>query len=156
MTAPWRRKLGLLLLGLGMLAPVAALVIPFLGLPPALSAAATGAMLVGAPEVLLILSTVFLGKEGMQQALGRVLTALKAPAGPARYFVCLVAMAVSSLLPWILYGYLPDRMPADLTFQTRFFAASDLLFVTAFVLAGSEFWAKLARLLTWTEAESCP
>lgn len=149
--SPWRRQLGLAFLGLGFLTPLLGLVVPFLGLPPTVAAATTGALLVGAPEVFMVLSALFMGKEGMQQTLGLVVGAFKAPAGPLRYFVCLVVMAVSSLLPWILYGYLPDQMPQDPAFQTRFFAISDLSFGVAFLLAGSEFWAKLARLLTWTE-----
>jgi hypothetical protein len=107
--------------------------------------------MVGGPEIFMVLSALLMGKEGMQQTLGRVFGVLKAPAGPLRYFVCLVVMAVSSLIPWILYGYLPERMPHDPAFQTRFFALSDLSFGVAFLLAGSEFWAKLKRLLTWTE-----
>jgi hypothetical protein len=39
----------------------------------------------------------------------------------------------------------------DLSLQTQLFALCELSFGAAFLLAGSEFWAKLARLLTWTE-----
>lgn len=151
---PWRRKLGLGLLGLGLVTPVLGLAVPLLGLPPAAATALTGALVVGGPEVLMVLSAMAMGKEGMKEALGRVVSGLKAPAGPFRYYVSLVAMGVSSIVPWALYGYLPHRMPDDPGAQTLVFAVSDGIFVAAFLAAGPGFWSKLSQLLTWTEPET--
>lgn len=149
----WRRRLGLGLLGLGLATPVLGLAVPFLGLSPGTATALTGALVVGGPEVLMVLSALAMGKEGMKEALGRVFSALRSPAGPFRYYASLVAMAVSSLVPWVLYGYLPRRMPEDPGAQTLVFAVADAVFVAAFLAAGPRFWAKLSELLTWREPD---
>lgn len=148
---PWRRRLGLALLGLGLATPALAMAVPFLGLTPAAATALTGALVVGGPEVLLVLSALAMGKEGMKDALGRVAAALRAPAGRFRYYAALVAMGVSSIVPWVLYGYLHGHMPPDPGGQTLVFAGADAIFVLAFLAAGPAFWSKLGNLLAYTE-----
>ena len=56
------------------------------------------------------------------------------------------------MLPFYLYGYFPNIMPAGYA-RIYILAGSDLSFILSIFLMGGEFWEKLRRLFVWEGKE---
>lgn len=65
----WRFFLGMLALVLALVVPALTLIVPFLGLSTAASAAVVAILVVGVPEALLLLAAVLLGKQAVHSLL---------------------------------------------------------------------------------------
>jgi hypothetical protein len=151
-TANWRFVAGVSVLGLSMLLPLAALVVPFLGLPVAQSALIAGALVAGAPEVLMLLAVALLGRQNFD----RIVAAAKrflftaffsTPVSRGRYYAGL-AICLLSFVPIYVAGYAPSWMPAG-NGRIAILAAADLAFIFSFFIMGGEFWEKFRRLFVW-------
>lgn len=140
--ARWSYWAGFALLGLAICLPVAALLFPAFGLPPASSSLPVGLLIVGMPEILCLGGIVLLGREGFPKFGGYA-----APASQLRYYGGLVYCLLNGL-PISLYAYAPQWMPGG---PARYIilAAADLGFIFSVFLMGGEFWEKFRRLFIW-------
>ena len=151
-TANWRFVAGVTVLGLSMLLPLAALVVPFLGLPVAQSALIAGALVAGAPEVLMLLAVALLGRQNFDRIVGAAkkflfTTFFSKPVSRGRYYAGL-AICLLSFLPIYVAGYVPSWMPVG-NGRIAVLAAADLAFIFSFFIMGGEFWEKFRRLFVW-------
>lgn len=151
-TANWRLVAGVSVLGLAMVLPLAALFVPLLGLPVAQSAVIAGALVAGAPEVLMLLAVALLGRQNFDRIVGAAKrffhsTFFSTPVSRARYHVGL-AICVLSFIPLYVAGYVPSWMPAGHG-RIAILAAADLAFILSFFVMGGEFWEKFRRLFVW-------
>jgi hypothetical protein len=148
-TANWRFVAGVSVLGLSMLLPLAALVVPFLGLPVTTGLIAAPG---GAPEVLMLLAVALLGRQNFDRIVGAAkkflfTTFFSTPVSRGRYHAGL-AICLLSFIPLYVAGYMPSWMPAD-NGRIAILAAADLAFIFSFFIMGGEFWEKFRRLFVW-------
>ncbi len=151
-TANWRFVAGVSVLGLAMLLPFCALLIPLLDLPAAQSALMAGALVAGAPEVLMLLAVALLGRQNFDRIVGAAkkfvsTTFFSAPVSRRRYYAGL-AICLLSFVPIYVAGYVPSWMPAG-NGRIAVLAAADLAFIFSFFVMGGEFWEKFRRLFVW-------
>ena len=111
----WRFYAGLVALGLSVVMPLGALVVPLLGLSTGHAALLVGALVAGVPEVLCIVAVALLGKSTFQYLTHRAKSALRRavvdqPASRGRYYAGLVIILLS-WLPAYLYAYVARCPP---------------------------------------------
>lgn len=147
--SPWRVKLGLGFFILAWIMPGFALIVPWLGLSKAWAASLMGFFILGGPEIALVLAAVFIGQDGVVYFTNRAWNLLKRPDGKVRYYLSVALMVVLQIGPWTGYGYFGKWLPQDFALQVKILAASDLLTLGFFVLAGPEFWGKFVSLFVW-------
>jgi hypothetical protein len=152
LTANWRFVAGVSVLGLAMALPFCALLIPLLDLPAAQSALIAGALVAGAPEVLMLLAVALLGRQNFDRIVGTAkkflfTTFFSKPVSRGRYYVGL-AICLLSFVPIYVAGYVPSWMPAG-SGRIAVLAAADLAFIFSFFVMGGEFWEKFRRLFVW-------
>jgi hypothetical protein len=148
----WRFYTGLAALILSGVLPLLGLLIPLLGLPVGVTAVLLTLFVAGGPEVLLLAAVALLGKETLQFFLAKAKRAVREallvqPVSKTRYYVGL-AIAVVSLVPLYLYGYLPGSMPVGEA-RAYILVAADLSFVASVFVMGGEFWDKFRKLFVW-------
>lgn len=151
-TANWRFVAGVSVLVLAMVLPLAALFIPLLGLPATQSALIGGALVAGAPEVLILLAVALLGRQNFDLIVGAAkkyffTTFFSTPVSRERYYVGL-AICLLSIVPLYVAGYMPSWMPAD-SGRIALLAMADLAFILSFFIMGGEFWEKVRHLFVW-------
>jgi hypothetical protein len=151
-TANWRFVAGVSVLGLAMVLPLLALLVPFLGLPMTQSVLIAGALVAGAPEVLMLLAVALLGRQNFDRIVGAAkkflfTTFFSKPVSRGRYHAGL-AICLLSFIPLYVAGYMPSWMPAD-NGRIAILAAADLAFIFSFFIMGGEFWEKFRRLFVW-------
>jgi len=151
-TANWRLVAGVSVLGLAMVLPLAALFVPLLGLPVAQSALIGGALVAGAPEVLMLLAVALLGRQNFDRIVGAAkrfffTTFFSTPVSRRRYYAGL-AICLLSFVPLYVAGYVPSWMPAAHG-RIAILAVADLAFILSFFVMGGEFWEKFRRLFVW-------
>lgn len=135
---------------LSFILPLSGLLVPMLGLDKATTAVLVGAMVVGGPEVSVIIAVALWGKETFQYFLGRAKGLLKMFLPPeyvsaARYRFGLVLFIVSGLPCWLL-AYFPHWV--DNGHRLRVLVAADLAFIFSFYVLGGHFWGKVRALFT--------
>jgi len=94
----WRLKAGIAVLVLAMALPLSALLVPLLDLPMAQSALIGGALVAGAPEVLMLLAAALLGRQNFDRIVPSWM-----PAGDNR-IVILAAADVAFILSIFVMG----------------------------------------------------
>lgn len=151
-TANWRLVAGVSVLGLALALPFCALLIPLLDLPVAQSALIAGALVAGAPEVLMLLAVALLGRQNFDRIVGAAkkflfTTFFSTPVPRGRYYVGL-AVCLLSFIPLYVAGYVPSWMPAGQG-RIAILATADLAFIFSFFIMGGEFWEKFRRLFVW-------
>ena len=132
--------------------PFCALLIPLLDLPAAQSALIAGALVAGAPEVLMLLAVALLGRQNFDRIVGTAkkflfTTFFSTPVSRGRYYVGL-AICLLSFVPIYVAGYVPSWMPAGHG-RIAILASADLAFILSFFVMGGEFWEKFRRLFVW-------
>ena len=130
--------------------PLSSMAVPMLGLDKATTALVMGALIVGVPEVFMVLAAVLWGKETLAYFLVRakgMLARLLPPmqVSPNRYRLGLVMFVLSSLPCWVL-AYFPHWM--DAPDRVRLLASADFTFVASFYVLGGNFFGKLRALFT--------
>ena len=152
LTANWRFVAGVSVLGLAMVLPLCALLIPLLDLPVAQSALIAGALVAGAPEILMLLAVALLGRQNFDRIVGTAkkflfTTFFSTPVSRGRYYAGL-AICLLSFVPIYVAGYAPSWMPAG-NGRIAVLAVADLAFIFSFFIMGGEFWEKFRRLFVW-------
>ena len=151
-TANWRLIAGVSTLGLAVVLPLFALLVPLLGLPMTQSALIGGALVAGAPEVLMLLAVALLGRQNFDRIVGAAkrfffTTFFSTPVSRGRYYAGL-AICLLSFIPLYVAGYVPSWMPAGHD-RIAILAAADIAFIFSFFVMGGEFWEKFRRLFVW-------
>ncbi len=148
----WRFYSGIAAIGLSIILPLCALLVPMLGLPMTQSALLAGALVAGAPEVLCILAVALLGKDAFRYFVHKIKGVLRSaildrPASKLRYYVGL-AIILLSWIPAYVYAYVPAVMPGG-DARITILAVMDLAFVASVFLMGGEFWEKVRRIFVY-------
>jgi hypothetical protein len=110
----------------------------------------SGALAVGVPEVMMVVATAVMGKEGfaeLKRRFGRWLRVYGPPqtVSRTRYRVGLVMFAAPMLLGF-LGPYLHHHLPGFDSHPMWWHVGGDLIFVASFFVLGGEFWDKLRAL----------
>jgi len=151
-TANWRFVAGVSVLGLAMVLPLGALLIPLLDLPVAQSTLIAGALVAGAPEVLMLLAVALLGRQNFDRIVSAAkkfffTTFFSTPVSRGRYYAGL-AICLLSFIPLYVAGYTSSWMPTTHG-RIAILAVADLAFILSFFVMGGEFWEKFRRLFVW-------
>ncbi|ABK19099.1 hypothetical protein [Syntrophobacter fumaroxidans] len=149
----WRFYAGMTCFVLAWILPAFSPLVIWLQLPKAVTAFVIGALLVGGPEVFMILAVLFWGRETLNHYMAKIRSLMKIripsrPVSRLRYYLGLTMM-IGSVLPLYLYGYFPGAMPTQDTVKIKILAGADVLFIVSFFVAGSEFWEKFKRLFVY-------
>lgn len=146
----WKFYLGIALLALSLLAPLLALVVPFLGLAPGLAALVAGVCLVGIPEICALIAIALLGKQTwnfLVSKLKKHIPLFPDRVSKFRYYLGL-SLNLASIIPLYMAGYFPDLLPPQPT-RLYILIGADLLFVASFFILGGQFWEKCKRLFVY-------
>lgn len=151
-------RIGMVCIGLSIISPLLALFVPLLGLSAGVSATLVGVLLLGGPEVFLVLGAILAGKEAVQAIKSKVMSLFKRegpprPVSRARYNFGLILLVASLVATWIL-AYAGLVIDVELTQSTELIinAAIDAVVIVSFFILGEQFWEKLKRLFTWEPA----
>jgi hypothetical protein len=150
MIPSWRFPAGVAIFALGFCAPLAIPLVTASGLPPGWKAVISGALAVGVPEVMMVIATAVMGKEGfaeLKRRLGRFFGRYGPPdtVGPTRYRIGLVMFAVPLLLGW-LGPYLHHHLPGFDSHPMVWHLGGDLMLFASLFVLGGDFWDKLRSL----------
>lgn len=151
----WRCRLGLLIIAFGdVILPALCLVLPYLDLPTSVKVGLATVLLVGGPEVFMLLGVALAGKEGyaaFKAILRKIWKRIRPPqrVSPARYRLGVVIFIASGLPMWALaYLRAVAALPLDNEMVLGILVGADFAFLISFFIAGGEFWDKLKRLFT--------
>ena len=150
MTPSWRFPAGVAIFALGFCVPLAIPLVTASDLPPGWKAVISGALAVGVPEVMMVIATAVMGKEGfaeLKRRAGRFFRRYGPPetVGPTRYRIGLVMFAAPLLLGW-LGPYLHHHLPGFDSHPTAWHLGGDLMFFASLFVLGGGFWDKLRSL----------
>ena len=150
MTAGWRFPTGVAVFVLGFAAPLAIPLVTASGLTTGWKAAISGALAVGVPEVMMVVATAVMGKEGFAELKRRVGSLFRRhgppdEVGATRHRIGLAMFALPLLLA-LLGPYLHDHLPGYDTRPMWWHVGGDVVFVTSLLVLGGDFWDKLRSL----------
>jgi len=151
----WRCRIGLFIILCGdVILPAFCLVLPFLDLPTSVKVGLATVLLVGGPEVMMLVGVALAGKEGyavFKAVLQKIWTRVRPPqrVSPARYRFGVIIFIASGLPMWLLaYLRAVTALPLDNREVLWILIGSDIVFLISFFIAGGEFWEKLKGLFT--------
>ena len=149
----WRLRLGITLLILSILLPLAG--IPFvaeMNISNSVIATVSGAILIGA-EVIGVLAIAVMGKSGYTHIKSRVLSFLKhhgppEVVSPRRYGIGLVMFIIPFLFAW-LSVYIAEWIPGFTDNLVPYAVAGDFVLLTSLFILGGDFWDKIRALFIY-------
>ena len=135
--------------------PLIGLLIPFVGLPTGVTVVLSGFLMLGGPEIMIVLAVLFLGRPVFNLIKEKIFQFFRRKGSPKpvsrfRYYLGLVIF-FGSVTPFYMSGYGPEWLPQDETHRLYLFIGSDLAFVLSFFILGGVFWEKFKRLFIWKE-----
>lgn len=156
----WRFRLGVAIFALGWLCPLFVPLVAATSLPTQWKTALSGALLVGAPEVLMLLAAGVMGKQGFEYIKARLLRFLRREVMPARvsrtrYRIGLVLFVLPLLFGWLV-AYSPESVPFYVAHRTAVNVAGDLTLLASLVVLGGGFWDKLTALFLYDAKAQLP
>jgi len=148
-------RIGMLCIALSFISPLLSFFVPLLGLAPTTAATLVGLLLVGGPEVFMVLGAAFAGKEAVETIKAKIKSLFRRrgppkPVGQTQYNIGLVLLVSSLLANWVL-AYLSHTMlfaikkPTMVTLALCF----DLITIVSFFILGGQFWEKFKKLFIW-------
>ncbi|MBD0400749.1 transporter suffix domain-containing protein [Flammeovirga sp. EKP202] len=153
-----RNRIGIVFIITGFVSPLIGLIVPFLNLSSTLTSSLVALLMVGGPEVFLVIGTALAGKKGITMVQNRIKRLLGLPEGryPAtksQYNLALVIMfiwLISLTVPLYIPGFIEQFHLDQLMWY--YYLIIDVLFIVAFVfLGGHQFTTKFLNLITWEE-----
>jgi len=152
-TPGWRFKFGVYLLVLGAICPLFTPLVAMTGLSTEWKAALSGLLLVGIPEIFLLVAIAVMGKDGYNYIKAKVFAFFKRHVVPklvsrTRYRIGLVFFLVPILFGW-LAPYGPDLIPEYESHRFAVNFAGDLLLLISLFVLGGEFWDKVRALFVY-------
>jgi hypothetical protein len=137
-------------LGISQLAPLIIPLVAASGLSTGWKAGLSTALLLGVPEVGILLAGAILGKEGFVWLKGRLFALLRRGlppdrVGPWRHRIGVAMFTLPLLFGWLL-PYLEPFLPPGWKAPLALYIAGDVLFLLSLFVLGGEFWDKLRGL----------
>ena len=134
----------------GFLSPLLVPLVTASNLSTGWKATLSGLLLVGMPEIFMLIAAAILGKPGFNYLKGRLFALLKRHGPPdtvsrTRYRIGLVMFALPLLTGWLL-PYISHLIPG---YQENYLVVNvtgDLLFLGSIFVLGGDFWDKLRSL----------
>lgn len=140
---------GSVLFVLSLILPVFIPLVTFIPVSTELKVGISGLMVVGFPQLLMILAVAVLGKPGFQYIKQRAGTFIRGlfpkTVGPVRYRTGLV-LFLTPLFIAILFPYLAGKFSFLNTYATEIAIIGDILIIVSLLVLGGEFWDKLRAL----------
>ena len=138
------------ILVIGFMSPLLIPLVAYMPVSEKWAVAIGGLLLVGIPEVFMLIAVAIMGKPGYEY-LKKYLLRLLRRYGPAERVGVLrhrlgLCMFVVPLLIGLLSPYVGDALPLYPEYQLQIAIASDILFVSSVLVLGGEFWDKLRGL----------
>ena len=134
----------------GMLCPLMVPLVATSELSTEWKTALSGVLLLGAPEVFMLIAVAILGKPGFEAMKRKLLQLIPrlsptTRVGPVRHRIGVVMFALPPLIGWLEpYVAVWIAVPADLRLPVAIVA--DVVFVASFFVLGGDFWHKLSGL----------
>ncbi len=134
----------------GLLCPLSIPWVAGSGLPAGWKAVLSGLLLLGIPELMMMLAAAVLGKSGFHFLKGLLVGFFKRHAipqevSPTRYRIGLVMFLVPMLWGW-LTPYVAQEIPGYEEHRLAVGLLGDLLLLSSLFVLGGEFWEKLRAL----------
>lgn len=148
--AGWRFRIGVGLFVLGFACPVLLPLVAMTDFSPAVKAGLSAALLLGIPELMMLVAAAVMGKEGFQYIKSRLWGTLKKGLPPEqvgrwRYYFGLALFSITVLYGWVSpYAY--SVIPSLSDYRILLGLAGDLVLLASLYLLGGEFWDKLRAL----------
>ena len=146
----WRLRLGLIILVVGFLSPLAIPLVTATELSSKWKALISGALAVGLPEALSIIAIAIMGKSGFNFLKERFFGLIKKYGPPdrvsqARYRIGLVMFLFPVIFGW-LGPYGAHRIPGYEAHRLAVSVIGDVMFVASLFVLGGDFWDKVRAL----------
>jgi hypothetical protein len=146
----WRLNLGLIILVVGFLSPLAIPLVTATELPARWKAVISGALTIGIPEVFSIVAIAIMGKAGFNYIKARILGFLKKHGPPdrvslTRYRIGLAMFSLPILFGW-LGPYGAHLIPGYETHRFVVGLIGDVMLVASLFVLGGDFWDKIRSL----------
>jgi hypothetical protein len=147
-----RLLLGGVVFASGFLVPLAVPLVALTSLPSGWKTALSGLLLLGIPELFMLIAVAILGKPGFEYLKALIFGYLGkhiAPperVGVVRYRIGLVMFALPLLLAFVT-PYAGELIPGYEAHRIWYGLAGDLLLLSSLFVLGAEFWDKLRALL---------
>jgi hypothetical protein len=137
----------------GFLSPLFVPLVTASNLSTGWKATISGLLLVGMPEIFMLIAVAILGKPGFNYLKGRIFAFLKRHAPPdtvsrARYRAGLVMFVLSLLTGWLL-PYVSHLIPAYEQSRQAINIIGDLILIASFFIMGGDFWDKVRALFIY-------
>ncbi len=149
----WRFWIGLFFFTLGWLCPLLIPVVTSSRLTTETKTLLSGFLLVGGPDLLILVSIVFLGKSGFNYLKAKLTASLKLalPKGEVsrtRYRIGLFLLLLNIFFSYLIF-YAPHLIPGYSDNRITINLAADLWFVVTLFILGGGFWEKLRALFIY-------
>lgn len=154
-----RLRTGAAIFVTGQLAPLAIPLVSNSSLPATWKSVLSGVLLLGVPELAIVLTVVVLGKPGFNELKARIWKRFRRTVVPSevsrgRYYVGLVVFLIPVLIGW-LSPYLYESAPSLLRYRLSVAIAGDVALITGLCLMGGQFWDKLRALFVYDSQKTC-
>jgi hypothetical protein len=147
----WAFRIGAVFLALSLVSPLLAFAVPWLELSDALEASLIGLLVLGIPEIFLLIAAALMGKRAIEAIKARIARVFKRTGPPRRVgrtrFRIGMAILFGSALPLLLHNY--ATLGFELTVDDRWLIAGDAAFIASFFVLGAEWWERLKRLFRY-------
>lgn len=149
-----RFKLGIFFIMLSCILPLLGLVVPFVGLPVYPTTFLVAFLLVGGPEICLIIGAALSGKRAVHLITEKVKRCFRRgppmPTSKIRYTVGLVLLVLGNLI-LLIRDYAAPLFGVEVSNMTLLGVnlVADVIIIVSFFVLGQQFWEKLKRLFTW-------
>jgi len=146
----WRFKVGVGLFVLGWICPLFIPLVALLELPPETKAFLSGALLIGGPEVLSLISIALLGRDGFNLIKSKAFALIKRAAPSSAVSRLRYRIGLLLLVPHVLYAnfifYASGLIPFYGQHSLQMNLIADALFIATLFVLGGEFWEKVRAL----------
>lgn len=139
---------------MGFLSPLLVPLVTTSSLPVGWKTTISGLLLVGVPELTMLIAAAVMGKEGFDYLKQRVFGFLGKHFAPpetvsrTRYRIGLILFMIPLLFGWIV-PYIPGYLPLFEENRLLFAVIGDVLLLSSLFVLGGEFWDKLRALFIY-------
>lgn len=155
-----RLRAGAAIFVTGQLAPLAIPLVTNSSLPATWKSVLSGVLLLGVPELAIVLTVVVLGKAGFNELKARIWklvnrTVLPRDVSRGRYYAGLVVFLIPILIGWLL-PYLYESAPSLLRYRLTVAIVGDVALIAGLCLLGGQFWDKIRALFVYDARATFP